>query len=464
MTTKITPSVLANTAVTATTYGTGAAIPTITVDAQGRITAASNTTVGISTSQVTSGTLADARLPDQGSLTAANYYGDAAKTVAIVTDAKGRIKSASNVAIQIATSQITGYPTFVASATTDTTNAGNISSGTLPDARLSSAGTNTGTFGSASVVPVVTVDAKGRVTAAANATIAIASSAVSGLATSATTDTTSATNISSGTLNAARLADSGVTATTYGNASNVSKVTVDAKGRVTAASNVAIAIAAGSVSGLATVATSGSYLDLSNRPTIPAAQVNSDWTAASGVAQILNKPTLATVATSGSYADLSNKPTIPTNTNQLTNGAGFVTSAGAAAAVPEFTGVGAILRLYNKIIDGGVTVSGRGLPAQSFAGSNLFYVANYNGWEISDEDDGNRLNRRDLNSGYVVYMYYDRMSLYKTTGGGNWTADEKLGPYIASMSGTWKSLEITKYGQFNGRETIYYLSLYQRIS
>lgn len=66
---------------------------------------------------------------------------------------------------------------------------------------------------------------------------------------------------------------------------------------------------------LATVATSGSYNDLSNKPTIPAAQVNSDWNAASGVAQILNKPTLAAVATSGSYNDLSNKPTIPTVNN-----------------------------------------------------------------------------------------------------------------------------------------------------
>ncbi len=68
-------------------------------------------------------------------------------------------------------------------------------------------------------------------------------------------------------------------------------------------------------SNLATVATSGSYNDLSNKPTIPAAQVNSDWNANSGVAQILNKPTLATVATSGSYNDLSNKPTIPTVNN-----------------------------------------------------------------------------------------------------------------------------------------------------
>ena len=100
-----------------------------------------------------------------------------------------------------------------------------------------------------------------------------------------------------------------------------------------------VAITAGQVSGLAAVATSGSYSDLSNTPTIPAAQVNSDWNASSGVAQILNKPStmtpsahatthaadgsdpvaitagqvsgLATVATSGSYSDLSNTPTIP---------------------------------------------------------------------------------------------------------------------------------------------------------
>ena len=87
---------------------------------------------------------------------------------------------------------------------------------------------------------------------------------------------------------------------------------------------------------LATVATTGNYNDLTNKPTIPtqvksdwnvldtssaayiknkpiipAAQVNADWNATSGVAQILHKPTLATVATSGSYNDLTNKPTIP---------------------------------------------------------------------------------------------------------------------------------------------------------
>lgn len=39
-------------------------------------------------------------------------------------------------------------------------------------------------------------------------------------------------------------------------------------------------------------------------------QVNVDWDATSGVAEILNKPVFATVATSGSYNDLSDKPKI----------------------------------------------------------------------------------------------------------------------------------------------------------
>ena len=41
----------------------------------------------------------------------------------------------------------------------------------------------------------------------------------------------------------------------------------------------------------ANTAFSGDYNDLTNKPTIPAAQVNADWDASSGVAQILNKPT-----------------------------------------------------------------------------------------------------------------------------------------------------------------------------
>jgi hypothetical protein len=59
---------------------------------------------------------------------------------------------------------------------------------------------------------------------------------------------------------------------------------------------------------LATVATTGDYNDLINQPSIPAAQVNSDWNATSGVAEILNKPTIPDVSGfvpyTGANADL----------------------------------------------------------------------------------------------------------------------------------------------------------------
>lgn len=43
------------------------------------------------------------------------------------------------------------------------------------------------------------------------------------------------------------------------------------------------------------VSKTGSYNDLLNKPTIPAAQVQSDWNATSGMGVILNKPTIPTV-------------------------------------------------------------------------------------------------------------------------------------------------------------------------
>jgi len=55
----------------------------------------------------------------------------------------------------------------------------------------------------------------------------------------------------------------------------------------------------------------GSSVAWEDFPSIPAAQVNVDWNATSGVAQISNKPTLHAVATSGQYSDLSGLPSIP---------------------------------------------------------------------------------------------------------------------------------------------------------
>lgn len=50
-------------------------------------------------------------------------------------------------------------------------------------------------------------------------------------------------------------------------------------------------------------------------------QVNADWNATEGKAQILNKPALKTVATSGSYQDLTDKPT---KVSAFENDAGYI--------------------------------------------------------------------------------------------------------------------------------------------
>ena len=123
----------------------------------------------------------------------------------------------------------------------------------------------------------------------------------------------------------------------------------------------------------AVVLTASDVNALPDSTVIPAAQVNSDWNANSGVAQILNKPTLgtmaaenasnytptanlATVATSGSYNDLSNKPTIPTvndSTITITQGGvtkgTFTTNQGSASTIA---------------LDAGGTTTGQSIDAE----------------------------------------------------------------------------------------------------
>lgn len=75
---------------------------------------------------------------------------------------------------------------------------------------------------------------------------------------------------------------------------------------------------------LAEVATSGSYNDLTNKPTIPAAQVQSDWNESdtTSKAYIKNKPTI---------------PTVPTNVSAFNNDAGYITASDVAAKQDKMT-------------------------------------------------------------------------------------------------------------------------------
>lgn len=168
------------------TVGSSAAIPVITADAQGRITALATAAIsGLSATGVVAGTYGDSgsvgsfSVNQFGQLTGATSSLIAISSAQITgTLATSQIPAISSAQITgilatsqiptISTSQISG---LAASATTNTTNASNITSGTLATAQLPASGVTPGTFGSSAAIPVLTVDSLGRITSANTANI-----------------------------------------------------------------------------------------------------------------------------------------------------------------------------------------------------------------------------------------------------------------------------------------------------
>jgi hypothetical protein len=111
---------------------------------------------------------------------------------------------------------------------------------------LATTGVGAGTYGTASLIPQIVVDSKGRITSASNVTPANASFAAA-LVTGryiASGGEISGNTIFDGTTNinlALTLAATGVAAGTYGSATLIPVIVVDSKGRITSASNVASA-------------------------------------------------------------------------------------------------------------------------------------------------------------------------------------------------------------------------------
>lgn len=88
------------------------------------------------------------------------------------------------------------------------------------------------------------------------------------------------------------------------------------------------------------VALPQAWADITGKPTIPAAQVQTDWNATSGLGVLLNKPTLAPVATAGTYASLTGIPssfTPAAHTHAVADVTGLQTALNGKFATPTGT-------------------------------------------------------------------------------------------------------------------------------
>ena len=255
------------------TYGNASHVTVTTLTANGRVSAITNTAIAIDTAAITSGTLADARLPATGT---AGTYGNTTYVPVITTDSKGRVTAVTNTAISFPVTSVAGVTGAVSNTqllngilTVDGTGSGldadkldGLESASFANAAFANTDYTTisasaGVYGNASHVPVTTLTANGRVSLITNTAIAIDTAA-----------------LTSGTIADARLPTKG-TAGTYANASHVPVITTDAYGRVSAVTNTAIAIDTAAITSgtiadarLPTKGTAGTYANATHVPVI----------------------------------------------------------------------------------------------------------------------------------------------------------------------------------------------------